>query len=51
MSVQIKSQVLFKGEIITKKCKNGWDHLKIFPRTAGEILTRLRTDHPWMQGI
>jgi hypothetical protein len=28
--VQIKGQVLFKGEIITKMQKIGWGHLKIF---------------------
>jgi hypothetical protein len=32
---QLKGQVLFKGEIITKKKKKGWVHLKIlFSRTA-----------------
>jgi hypothetical protein len=45
--VQIKGQVLFKGEIIVKM---GWDHLKI-SRTTGPILTRLGTNHPWVQGI
>jgi hypothetical protein len=29
--IQIKGQVLFKGEIITKM---GWGHLKIFSRTT-----------------
>jgi hypothetical protein len=31
--VQIKGQVLFKGEIITKNVKIGLVHLKIFSRT------------------
>jgi hypothetical protein len=26
----MKGQVFFKGEIITKKLKFGWGHLKIF---------------------
>jgi hypothetical protein len=30
MFVQIKGQVLFKREIITKMSKLGWGHLKIF---------------------
>jgi hypothetical protein len=43
--VQIKGQVLFKGEIIVKM---GWGHLKIlFSRTTGSILTRVGTNHPW----
>jgi hypothetical protein len=30
----------------------GWDHLKIFfSRTAGPILTRLGTDHSYLEGI
>jgi hypothetical protein len=30
----------------------GWGHLKIFfSRTTGPILTRLRTNHPWWEGI
>jgi hypothetical protein len=37
--IQIKGQVLFKGEIITKM---GWGHLKIlFSRTTEPIFTRL----------
>jgi hypothetical protein len=28
-----------------KNVKMGWDHLKIFSRTSGPILTRLDTDH------
>jgi hypothetical protein len=40
--LQIKGQVLIKGEIITKI---GWGHLKIFFRTTGPILTRLGKDH------
>jgi hypothetical protein len=32
--VQIKSQVLIKGEIITKNVKMGWGHIKIFSRTT-----------------
>jgi hypothetical protein len=36
--VQIKGQILFKGEIITKMQKLGWAHLKIlFSRTTGPI--------------
>jgi hypothetical protein len=46
---QIKDQILFKGERITKM---GWGHLKIvFSRTTGPILTRLDTDHPRVEGI
>jgi hypothetical protein len=45
--VQLKGLVLFKGEIITKMSKWGWDHLKIFfSRTTGPILTRLDANHP-----
>jgi hypothetical protein len=50
--IQIKGQVLFKGEIITKIQKIGWCHLKIFfSRTTGPILTRLGTKHPLAKGI
>jgi hypothetical protein len=35
--VQVKGQVLFKGEIIKKNIKMGWGHLKIFSRTTGPI--------------
>jgi hypothetical protein len=35
MFVQIKGQVLFKGEIIIKMYK--WGNLKIFSRTTGPI--------------
>jgi hypothetical protein len=49
--VQIKGQVLFKGEII-KNVKIVWGHLKIFfSRTTGPILTRLDTNHSWVKGI
>jgi hypothetical protein len=49
MFVQIKGQVLFKGEIITKM---GWGHLKIFfSRTTGPVLTRLGTNHSWVKEI
>jgi hypothetical protein len=35
-----------------KNVKMGWGHLKIFfSRTTGPILTRLRTNHPWVKGI
>jgi hypothetical protein len=34
-----------------KNVKMGWDHLKIFFRTMGPILTRLGTNCPWMKGI
>jgi hypothetical protein len=50
--VQIKGQVFFKGEIITKNVKIGWGHLKIFfSRTTGPILTRFNTNLPWVEGI
>jgi hypothetical protein len=46
--VQIKGQVLFKGEIITIM---GWGHLKISSsRTTRPILTSLGTNHP-LEGI
>jgi hypothetical protein len=48
MFLQIKGQVLFKGEIITEM---GLGHLKIFSRTTGPILTRLSTNHPWVKRI
>jgi hypothetical protein len=44
--VQIKGQVLFKGNIITKNVKMGRGRLKILSRTTGPILTRLGTNHP-----
>jgi hypothetical protein len=35
-----------------KHVKMGWGHLKVFfYRTAGPILTRLGTNHPWRNGI
>ena len=35
-----------------KNAKMGWGHLKIFfSRTTGPILTRLGTNHPWVEGI
>jgi hypothetical protein len=35
-----------------KNVKMGWGHLKIFfSRTTGPILTRLGTNHPWVEGI
>jgi hypothetical protein len=35
-----------------KNVKMGWSHLKIFfSRTTGPILTRLGTNHPWVEGI
>jgi hypothetical protein len=34
-----------------KNVKIGWDHLKIFCRTTGPILTRLGTNHPWVNEI
>jgi hypothetical protein len=34
-----------------KNAKMGWDHLKIFSRSTGLILTRLGTNHPWGEGI
>jgi hypothetical protein len=35
-----------------KNVKMGWGHLKIFSfRTTGQILTRLGTNHSWVQGI
>jgi hypothetical protein len=40
---QIKGQVLFKGEIITKI---RWGLLKIFSRTTGPIFTRLDINYP-----
>jgi hypothetical protein len=44
--IQIKGQVLFRGEIIVKM---GWGHFKIFfSKTTGPILTRLGTNHPWV---
>jgi hypothetical protein len=49
---QIKGQVLFKREIITKKIKMGGDHLKIFfSGTIRLTLTRLGTNHPWVKEI
>jgi hypothetical protein len=29
----------------------GWGLLKIFSRTTGPILTRLRRSHPWEEGL
>jgi hypothetical protein len=34
-----------------KNVKIGCDHLKIFSRTTGPILTRLGTNHLWVEGI
>jgi hypothetical protein len=34
-----------------KNVKMGWGHLKIFSRTTAPILTKLGTNHPWMEGI
>jgi hypothetical protein len=52
MFVQIKGQVIFKGEIITKMHKKmGWGHLKIFSRTTVPILTRLGKNHPSVRGF
>jgi hypothetical protein len=35
-----------------KNIKMGWGHLKIFfSRTTGPILTKLGTNHPWMNRI
>jgi hypothetical protein len=35
-----------------KNVKIRWGHLKIFfSRTAGPILARLGTNHPWVKGI
>jgi hypothetical protein len=45
--IQIKGQMLFKGEIITKMKKMGWGHLKtLFSRTTGPILTSFGSNHP-----
>jgi hypothetical protein len=44
--VQIKGQVIFKGEIITKNVKMGKGYLEIFSRTTWPILIKLGTDHP-----
>jgi hypothetical protein len=45
----MKGHVLLKGEIIVKM---GWSHLKtFFSRTTGPILTRLCTNHPWIERI
>jgi hypothetical protein len=34
-----------------KNVEMGRDHLRIFSRTIGPILTRLGTNHPWVEGI
>jgi hypothetical protein len=35
-----------------KNVRMGWDHLKIFfSTTTGPILTRLGTNHPWVERI
>jgi hypothetical protein len=34
-----------------KKCKMGWEHLKIFSRTTEPVLTRLGKNHPWVEEI
>jgi hypothetical protein len=34
-----------------KNVKMGCGHLKIFSRTTWPILTRLDTNHPWVEGI
>jgi hypothetical protein len=34
-----------------KNVKMGRCHLKIFPRTNGPILTKLGTNHLWVEGI
>jgi hypothetical protein len=44
--VQIKGQVFFKEEIMTKNAKLGWDLIKIVFSITGPILTRPCTDHP-----
>jgi hypothetical protein len=46
-SLQIKGQVLFKGEIITK-CKNKVGSFKnLLLQNHGPILTRFGTNYPW----
>jgi hypothetical protein len=49
--VQIKGQVLLKGEKNNKNPKIGRGHLKIFSKTTVPILTRLCTKHTWAKGI
>jgi hypothetical protein len=34
-----------------KDVEIGRNHLKIFSRTTGPILTKLSTNHPWREGI
>jgi hypothetical protein len=34
-----------------RNVKVGWGNLKIFSRTTGPILTRLGTNHPWVEGF